>query len=83
MSDGRHKRAYKRLLKLGISNFETVSRTRKRQADLLRRLRLAGIDPGRYAGLVDCSPDHCGRRECARCVGSAPVGVGLTKSRLP
>jgi hypothetical protein len=65
MSDGRHKRAYKRLLKLGISNFETVSGTRKRQADLLRRLRLAGIDPGRYAGLVDCSPDHCGRRECA------------------
>ena len=54
-----------RLAKLGASNFETIGETRARQADLLRRLEQAGIDPGCYVGLDDCSPSHCGRLKCA------------------
>ena len=63
MSD--NKKGSMSLLKLGISNFETIRRTRKRQQDMLRRLRNADIDPSHYAGLADCTPDDCGRRNCA------------------
>jgi hypothetical protein len=54
-----------RLAKLGVSNFETVADTRQRQADMVRRLEQAGIDPGYYVGLDDCRPNHCGRLKCA------------------
>jgi hypothetical protein len=65
VSDSLHKGGSKSLLKLGISNFETVRRTRNRQADMLRRMRDAGIDRGYYVGLADCTPGGCGRRNCA------------------
>jgi hypothetical protein len=53
------------LAKLGISNFETVDDARRRQAEMLRRLEQAGIDPGYYVGLDDCGPNCCGRLKCA------------------
>jgi hypothetical protein len=92
MSYVRHKRAYRRLLKLGISNFETVSRTRKRQADMLRRVERAGVDPGDYAGLDDCGPNDCGRIKCAevcwfgsrrRRLEEIPATVELFKNAKP
>jgi hypothetical protein len=55
----------KRLAELGVSNFETVDDARQRQAEMLRRLEQAGIDPGYYVGLDDCGPNHCGRLKCA------------------
>jgi len=36
----------RRLAKLGASNIETVGEVRRRQADLLRGLEQAGIEPG-------------------------------------
>jgi hypothetical protein len=53
------------LAKLGVSNFETVDDARQRQAEMLRRLEQAAIDPGYYVSLDDCGPDHCGRVNCA------------------
>jgi hypothetical protein len=53
-----------RLAKLGISNFETIADARQRQAEMLRRLEQAGIDPGHYVGLDDCGPNRCGRVNC-------------------
>jgi hypothetical protein len=55
----------RRLAKLGASNFETIGETHERQADLLRGLEQAGIDPGYCVGLDDCGPHHCGRLKCA------------------
>jgi hypothetical protein len=59
------KKALRRLAKLGASNFETVDETHQRQADMLRRLEQADIDPGYYVGLDKCGPNDCGRMKCA------------------
>jgi hypothetical protein len=59
------KKVFRRLAKLGVSNFETIDETRQRQAIMLRRLKNSNIDWGYYAGLADCSPEHCGRVKCA------------------
>jgi hypothetical protein len=55
----------RRLTKLGVSTFETVSETRAQQIDMLRRLEQLGIDPGYYVGFDDCGPNDCGRVNCA------------------
>src|SRR5438067_2072391 len=51
----------RRLARIGITNFE---QTQRHQADMLRRVQRAEIDPGHYAGLADCGPKSCGRAEC-------------------
>lgn len=55
----------RRLARLGASNLEPISETRQCQADMLRRLEQAGVDPGYYVGLDDCGPNDCGRVKCA------------------
>ncbi len=57
------------LARLGISNFESVDKTQKRQIDLIRRLRGAQIDT---AGLDDCGRFSCGR---VRCAEGCPFGT--------
>jgi hypothetical protein len=58
------KKRRRRLLALGVSDFETAADARKVQADLLERLERADFDPGYYVGLSDCRPDRCGRKRC-------------------
>jgi hypothetical protein len=53
-----------RIKKLGVSNFETVKKVRRLQADMLARLEGSSVDPDRYAGLADCRADYCGRVNC-------------------
>ena len=57
-----------RLAKLGVSNFETIDDARQRQAEMLRRLEQAGIDPGYYVGLDDCWPEPLWPTEVRRSV---------------
>jgi hypothetical protein len=59
------KKIPRRLAKLGALNFETIGETRQRQADMLRRLERARVDPRYYARLDDCGPNDCGRIKCA------------------
>jgi hypothetical protein len=61
-----------RIKKLGVSNFETVKKVRRLQADMLARLEGSSIDPDRYAGLADCRADYCGR---VNCLEACPFGT--------
>jgi hypothetical protein len=54
----------RKLCRLGITKFETKEDVRRRQADLLKRLRRAHVDRSLYAGLSDCGPSTCGRKHC-------------------
>ena len=54
----------RRIAKLGISNFETVEKVERAQADLLERLRASTVKPRRYRDLSRCSATRCGRAEC-------------------
>ena len=53
-----------RIKKLGVSNFETIKKVRRLQADMLDRLAASSLNPDRYAGLADCRADYCGRVNC-------------------
>jgi hypothetical protein len=55
----------RRLVRLGVVNIDSVEEAAQRQADMLRRLKQARVDPGYYIGLEDCGPDDCGRVNCA------------------
>jgi hypothetical protein len=66
----------RRLAKIGISDFETINEARRRQKDLLRCVKRASVDPGRYAGLADCG-SGCGRINCAEA-----CYVGTRRRRL-
>jgi hypothetical protein len=59
-----NKNQLRKLHKLGITEFETKEDARRRQADLLERLRRAHVDGARYAGLSHCGPSTCGREHC-------------------
>jgi hypothetical protein len=59
-----NKNQLRKLHKLGITEFETKEDARRRQADLLERLRRAHVDGARYAGLSHCGPSTCGRKHC-------------------
>lgn len=50
--------------KSGISGFETVEQTRRRQDDVLQRLQNSPLLPRHYAGLMKCGVHKCGRDEC-------------------
>jgi hypothetical protein len=63
------KKHLRRLAKLGISNFDGVDTTERRQIDLINRLRGTQID---IAGLEDCGPLICGRAKCAE---GCPFGI--------
>jgi hypothetical protein len=52
------------MAELGISDFETVRQTRRRQEDLVRCLKRARVDPEPYAGFAGCGLKTCGRSEC-------------------
>jgi hypothetical protein len=54
-----------KIAKGASARIEPVSETQRRRADLIRRLRKANVDVGYLAGLRDCSPDECGRVNCA------------------
>ncbi len=55
----------RRLVKLGIMDFETGAATERLQNDMLRRLERTLFDAGRLAGLADCDKNHCGRLKCS------------------
>ena len=57
------------LARLGISNFESIDKTQKRQIDLINRLKGTEIDT---ADLEDCGPLTCGR---AKCMEGCPFGA--------
>ena len=61
-----------RIAKLGISNFETVEKVERAQADLLDRLRASPVRSRRYRDLSRCSATRCGTAECtdACCFGT-------------
>jgi hypothetical protein len=61
-----------RIKKLGISNFETIKKVRRLQADMLDRLAASSLNPDRYAGLADCRADYCGR---VNCLEACPFGA--------
>ena len=54
-----------RITKLGISNFETVEKVERAQADLLDRLTASPVRSRRYRDLSRCSATRCGTAECA------------------
>src|SRR5262245_17007174 len=56
------KKQLRRLATCGISNFESVDKTQRRQNGLIRRLRGAQAD---VAGLSQCGCFICGRVRCA------------------
>jgi hypothetical protein len=53
-----------RITKLGVSNFETVEKVERAQADLLDRLRASPVRSRRYRDLSRCSATRCGTAEC-------------------
>jgi hypothetical protein len=63
------KKQLRRLARLGISNFESIDKTQKRQIDLINRLKGTEIDT---ADLEDCGPLTCGR---AKCMEGCPFGA--------
>ncbi len=54
-------RHLRKLLKLGVSNFESIDKTQQRQTDRIPRLEQAHIDSGYTAGFEDCGPYNCGK----------------------
>ena len=54
----------RRIAKLGVSNFETVEKVERAQADLLERLRASTVKPRWYGDLSRCSATRCGRTRC-------------------
>ena len=66
------KKQLRRIVKLGIKDFETVEDVERMQKDLLRRLKQSSVDPDRYAGLANCRLDYCGR---VNCLEACPVGA--------
>jgi hypothetical protein len=61
-----------RIVKLGVSGFETVKRVQRRQARMLRLLQHSSVDPNWYAGLDACRLDYCGR---VNCLEACPFGA--------
>ena len=59
-----NKSQLRKLHKLGITEFETKEDARRRQADLLERLKRSQTDRAQYAGLSHCGPSTCGRKHC-------------------
>jgi hypothetical protein len=65
MKNTNAKKRRRRLLAIGVSDFETAADARKVQADLLERLEQTDFDPSYYAALADCGPSTCGRKHCS------------------
>lgn len=58
-----------RLADLGIPHFETIQEVEHVQADMLRLLERSALDPGYYAGLVDCRHNFCEKLSCTEACG--------------
>ncbi len=55
----------RRLGKLDVTDFETVTATEQLQNDMLQRLEQVLFDAGQLAGLADCKKNYCGRLKCS------------------
>jgi hypothetical protein len=55
----------RRLVAIGVANFETVDATQRLQHDMRRQLDRLLSDHGRLAGLDDCSERQCGKLKCS------------------
>ncbi len=68
----------RKLRKLGVAKFESKAQVRKRQTDLLRRLKAAGADQDAYARLARCRPGRCARKQC---IDACPFGARGFRAR--
>src|ERR1700682_4073453 len=58
------KLAARRVLKLGVIDFETPAQTERLQRDMIKRLCDSTANRQRLAGLANCTLHSCGRKDC-------------------
>jgi hypothetical protein len=63
------KKQFRRLANLGLSNFESIDKTQRRQSDFLKLLKATRVDT---TGFEDCDAVSCGKKRCAE---GCPFGM--------